>query len=84
LNILPWVRKAKNFKKGFNKQIEQSIATGDVVAVKAALCYLVAETLAEPRSGTLKALPETVDTLISGYSEHPEILKSIASIATRP
>ena len=68
----------KELQKGFNKQIEQSIATGDVVSVKAALCNLVEETLEEPRSGTLKALPETVDTLVSGYSKHPEILKSIA------
>jgi len=73
----------KELQKGFNKQIEQSIATGDVVAVKAALCYLVEETLAEPRSGTLKALPETVDTLINGYSKQPEILKTIASISLK-
>ena len=70
----------KELQKGFSEQIEQSITTGDAVKVKSSLCDLVEETLDEPRSGTLKALPETVDSLISGYSEHPEILKSIASI----
>jgi hypothetical protein len=78
LNTPPWVRRAKNFKKGFNKQIKHSIAIGNAVNVKAALCDLVEETLEEPRSGTLEVLPETVDTLVSGYSKHPEILKSIA------
>ena len=71
----------KELQKGFSKQIEHSITTGNAVEVKSSLCDLVEETLDEPRSGTLKALPETVDSLISGYSEHPEILKSIASIS---
>lgn len=71
----------KELQKGFSKQIEQSLTTGNAVKVKSSLCDLVEETLDEPRSGTLKALPETVDSLITGYSEHPEILKSIASIS---
>jgi len=71
----------KELQKGFNNQIAQSITTGNAVSVKASLCELVEETLNEPRSGTLKALPETVDSLITGYSQHPEILKSIALIS---
>ena len=71
----------KELQKGFNKHIELSLTTGNAVNVKASLCDLVEETLDEPRSGTLKALPDTVDSLITGYSEHPEILKSIASIS---
>ena len=71
----------KELQKGFNKQIKQSIATGNAANVKASLCDLVEETLDEPRSGTLKALPETIDSLVTGYSKHPEILKSIASIS---
>ncbi len=71
----------KELQKGFNNQIDQSITTGNAVSVKTSLCELVEETLNEPRSGTLKALPETVDSLITGYSQHPEILKSIALIS---
>jgi HD-GYP domain-containing protein (c-di-GMP phosphodiesterase class II) len=71
----------KELQKGFSKQIAQSITTGNAVSVKTSLCELVEETLDEPRSGTLKALPETVDSLITGYSQHPEILKSIASMS---
>jgi len=73
----------RELQKGFNKQIQQSITTGNVLDVKASLCKLVEETLDEPRSGTLKALPETIDTLISGYSQHPDILRSIASISLK-
>jgi HD-GYP domain-containing protein (c-di-GMP phosphodiesterase class II) len=68
-------------QKGFNRQIAKSIKTGNVMEVKSTLCNLVEETLTEPRSGTLKALPETVDTLVSGYSKNPEIIKTFASIS---
>ena len=71
----------QELQKGFNKQITQSITTGNATNVKASLCDLVEETLEEPRSGTLRALPETLESLITGYSKHPEILKSIASIS---
>jgi len=71
----------KEIQKEFNKQIAESIQTGNVFKVKTTLCDLVEETLAEPRSGTLQALPQTVDSLIAGYSEHPEIIKTIASIS---
>ena len=66
---------------GFNRHIFKSIKSGDVVSVKSTLCHLVEETLTEPRSGTLKALPETVDVLVSGYSKNPDVLKTFASIS---
>ncbi len=71
----------KELQAGFNRHISRSIKTGNVVAVKSTLCHLVEETLTEPRSGTLQALPETVDTLVSGYSKNPEIIKTLASIS---
>ena len=71
----------KEIQKEFNKHIADSIKTGNAFKVKATLCELVEETLSEPRSGTLSALPQAVDALISGYSEHPDILKAYASIS---
>jgi HD-GYP domain-containing protein (c-di-GMP phosphodiesterase class II) len=71
----------KELQNGFNRNIAQSIKTGNAVSVKSTLCSLVEETLAEPRSGTLQALPETVEILVSGYSKNPEIIKTFASIS---
>ncbi len=71
----------KELQSGFNQHIFRSIKTGNVVAVKSTLCQLVEETLKESRSGTLQALPGTVDMLVSGYSKNPEIIKTIASIS---
>ena len=71
----------KEIQEEFNKHLADSLKTGNAFQVKATLCNLIEETLAEPRSGTLQVLPETVDSLISGYSEHPDILKAFASIS---
>ena len=71
----------KELQNGFNRHIAHSIITGNPGSVKSTLCHLVEETLAEPRSGTLRALPETVDLLVSGYSKNPEIIKTFASIS---
>ena len=71
----------KEVQRGFNKDITASIESGDTVEVKSALCDLVSETLAEPRSGTLQILPQTVNLLVSSYSEKPEIFKTFASIS---
>ena len=69
--------------KGFNLDIARSIDTGDVTSVKATLCNLVAETLAEPRAGTLQTLPETMGILVSGYSRQPGILRTFATISNK-
>ncbi|MGD8343301.1 MAG: HD domain-containing protein [Desulfobacterales bacterium] len=71
----------KELQVGFNAHIFKSIKKGNVKAVKSTLCDLVEETLQEPRSGTLQILPETVDMLVSGYSQNPDIVKTFASIS---
>ena len=71
----------KEVQEEFNRHLSDSLKTGNAFKVKATLCKLVEETLAEPRSGTLQALPEAIDSLIAGYSDHPDILKTFASIS---
>jgi HD-GYP domain-containing protein (c-di-GMP phosphodiesterase class II) len=77
------IQAIKELQNRFNHHISQNIESGNVLEVKATLCDLVEETLSEPRAGTLKALPETVDTLVTGYSEHPDILKTFAYISLK-
>jgi HD-GYP domain-containing protein (c-di-GMP phosphodiesterase class II) len=74
---------ATEVHKGFNVEIARSIDTGDISAVKSALCNLVSETLAEPRAGMLQALPGTMDILVSGYSKQPGILRTFATISNK-
>ena len=67
--------------KQFKLDIARSIESGDPTSVKATLCNLVAETLAEPRAGTIQALPGTMSILVSGYSNQPGILRTFATIS---
>jgi HD-GYP domain-containing protein (c-di-GMP phosphodiesterase class II) len=69
--------------KGFRREIQRSIENGDVATVKETLCHLVTETLAEPRSGNLQTLPETMDLLVAGYSRHPSIMRTFATISNK-
>jgi HD-GYP domain-containing protein (c-di-GMP phosphodiesterase class II) len=71
----------KEIQRGFGRDMAAGIESGDSRAVKYALCDLVNETLAEPRSGTLQVLPQTVSMLVSRYSEKPEVLKTLAFIS---
>ncbi len=68
-------------QKEFNKHLKKNISSGNIGEVKKTICSLVEETLSEPRSGTLQAMPETIDIMISGYSEQPHLLKTFASIS---
>ena len=70
-------------QKGFRREILLSIENGDVATVKDTLCDLVTETLAEPRAGTLQAIPETLDLLVTGYSKHPAIMRAFATISNK-
>jgi HD-GYP domain-containing protein (c-di-GMP phosphodiesterase class II) len=67
--------------RGFNLELARCIDSGDIAEVKATPCKMVAETLAEPRAGTLQSLPQTIDILISGYSQQPGILRVFATIS---
>lgn len=71
----------KEISRGFNKDIVMSIQSGDTKEVKTALCDLIGEALAEPRSGALQVLPQTISLLVTGYSEKPEILKTFATMS---
>jgi HD-GYP domain-containing protein (c-di-GMP phosphodiesterase class II) len=70
----------RELQQAFNRHIAENIAAGNVSTVKSTLCLLVEETLAEPRSGALQVLPETVDLLVSGYSKQPQLLKTFAHL----
>ncbi len=75
------IKAIKVLQKEFNKHLKKSISSGKIDDVKKTICNLVEETLSEPRSGTLQAMPETIDIMVSGYSEQPHLLKTFAGIS---
>ncbi len=75
------IKAIKVIQKRFNQHLKKNISSGKIDEVKTTICNLVEETLSEPRSGVLQAMPETIGIMVSGYSEQPHLLKIFASIS---
>ncbi len=73
----------KELQKEFDSQLEQPIESQDPRALKATLYSLIQEAFAEPQSGMMATLPETVDRLVCGCAEQPEILKHQIALFSR-
>ena len=73
----------QELQEEFDKQLQQHIGSGDPRALKATLCSLIQEAFAEPQSGMLTTLPETMDRLVSGFAEEPELLTQQISLFSR-
>ena len=68
-------------QRGFNKQLEDHINSGDSAKVKEALVTIMEETLAEPRSGSLEGISETVDVIVKDYHNDRDIVSSLIDMS---
>ncbi len=68
-------------QSGFNKQLVKDIQTRDLTEVKEALFSIVDETLSEPRSGGLKAMSQTVQAVVEGFSHQKGVIKNLVKIS---
>ncbi|MDB4443999.1 HD domain-containing protein [bacterium] len=82
-----YIRKSDKLKgiqeaqKGFNKQLEIDVKSGNPVKVKETLVSVVEETLTEPRSGSLEGVSDTVDILVSEYSKESDVIKNLIDMS---
>jgi len=65
-------------QKEFSRNLTSNVKSKKTSAVKKELINIVGETLSQPRSGSLKVIPHTVNTIVEGFSDHPEIVKNLA------
>lgn len=68
-------------QSGLNAQLAEDLGSGDPKAVRETLVDLVGETLAEPRSGSLGAAPETVGILVRGYADHRSVIRGLVTMS---
>mgnify|MGYP006293377513 CR=1 FL=1 len=66
---------------GFSMGLTKSILARRTETVKNELVNIMDETLSEPRSGSLKVVPDTVGAVVEGYSNDPAIIKQLAWIS---
>ncbi|MDA3812562.1 MAG: HD domain-containing protein [Spirochaetaceae bacterium] len=65
-------------QKGFSRDLTKKIKNNKTNEVKQELISIMGETLSQPRSGSLKVVPETVNMIVEGYSDHPQVIKNLA------
>jgi HD-GYP domain-containing protein (c-di-GMP phosphodiesterase class II) len=70
-------------QKGFNKQLEQDVRSGNPAQIKETLFAVVQETLAEPRSGSLEGVSDTVGIVVSGYSRESGVIRNLIDLSSK-
>jgi putative nucleotidyltransferase with HDIG domain len=87
-NILYILKKDKlkgiqEAQKGFNKKLKGNIQSGSKEEIKETLVTIMEETLAEPRSGSLEGVSETIDILISDYSRESKVIENLLKVSSK-
>ena len=70
-------------QKGFNKKLATNIQSGSQEQIKETLVTMMEETLAEPRSGSLEGVAETIDILISDYSKESQVVENLWQVSSK-
>ncbi|MFH1251229.1 MAG: HD domain-containing phosphohydrolase [bacterium] len=72
----------KEAQKGFNEQLEQHVRSKNPTGIKETLFTVVEETMAEPRSGSLEGISDTVGIIVSGYSKESDVIKNLINLSS--
>ena len=82
-----YIRKADKLKglreaqEGFNKTLQKNLRSANHTKVKETLVAVVDETFAEPRSGSLEGVSDTVDILVSEYAQQRGVVRSLIDLS---
>jgi len=82
-----YIKKADKLKglqeaqKGFNKILQKDLRSANHTKIKETLVAVVDETFAEPRSGSLEGVSDTVDILISEYAQQSGVIRSLVDLS---
>jgi putative nucleotidyltransferase with HDIG domain len=71
------LRGLQEAQKGFNSELENYINTENPEKVKETVVNVVAETLTEPRSGSLEGVSDTVGILVSDCMKEGDAIKNL-------
>jgi len=71
----------KELQGTFTDHLKDIVMNDDPRDIKDTLVDMVNETLQEPRAGVLGALSNTVDIVVAGFSNNPEVMKTLAFLS---
>jgi len=70
-------------QKVFNQQLKKNISDNNPKKVKETIVNIMQETLTEPRSGSLEAVSETVDILVTEYTSESDVIKNLLDVSIK-
>lgn len=65
-------------QKEFSRNLTSNLKSKKTSELKKELVDIVGETLSQPRSGSLKVVPNTVNAIVEGFSDQPQVVKNLA------
>ena len=75
------IKGIQEVQKIFNRQLSEDVRSSNPEKVKETLVKIVQETLAEPRSGSLEGVSETVNILVSEYTKETDVIKNLLIVS---
>ncbi len=77
------IRGIQEVQKVFNQQLKKDIRSDNPEKVKETLLNIMEETLSEPKSGSLEGMSETMNIIVSEYTEHYDVMKHLLDVTTK-
>jgi len=75
------IKGIQEIQKVFNRQLSEDVRSNNAKKVKETLVNIVQETMAEPRSGSLEGVSETVNILINEYTKDSDVIKNLLIVS---
>ena len=77
------IRGIQEVQKVFNQQLKKDFRSDNPEKVKETLLNIMEETLTEPISGSLEGVSETMNVIVSEYTEHSDVMKNLLDVTTK-
>jgi len=70
-------------QKVFNQQLKENIQSKNPEKIKELVVNIMEETLTEPRSGSLEGVSDTVNILVTEYTEQSDVIKNLWDVSSK-
>ncbi len=77
------IKGIQEVQKVFNQQLKNHIRSKKPEKVKETIVSIMEETLTEPRSGSLEGVSDTVNILVTEYTEEPDVIRNLMDVSSK-
>lgn len=76
------LRGLQEAQKGLNQELKHLVEVKEPAKIKQTVVNVVEETLAEPRSGSLEGIADTVGILVNDYIRQSDVIKTLVDMSS--